>query len=189
MKRAQEPVRQSRGLQRNCRYSPVNRGTLSCSLKVPLFTGEYPAVPLEAAALPYRLQRVFHAIPIHTEGKVLSLVMADPLDIETQNTVRLRTSMSLKIFMALEGEIQDQLDRMYGEEVGTNEKLIETLGDAFAGDDENIEHLRDLASEVPVIRLVNLIISRAVESRSKRHSYRTFRERASFALPRRWGSA
>src|SRR6185503_65377 len=32
------------------------------------------------------------------------------------------------------------------------------------GDDENIEHLRDLASEAPVIRMVNLIISRAVES-------------------------
>ena len=45
------------------------------------------------------------------------------------------------------------------------ERLIETLGEGF-GDDENIEHLRDLASEVPVIRMVNLIISRAVESRS-----------------------
>jgi general secretion pathway protein E len=139
---------------------------LSEQLKVPLFTAEYPAVPLEAAALPYRFLRAFYAIPVHIEENVLSLVMADPLDIETQNTVRLRTGMTLKIFMALEGEIQDQLDRMYGEEGGTTEKLIETLGDAFTGDDENIEHLRDLASEVPVIRLVNLIISRAVESRA-----------------------
>jgi len=139
---------------------------LSEQLKVPLFTGEYPAVPLEAAALPYRFLRAFHAIPVHIEENVLSLVMADPLDVETQNTVRLRSGMNVKIFMALEGEIQEQLDRMYGEEGGTAEKLIETLGDAFAGDDENIEHLRDLASEVPVIRLVNLIISRAVESRA-----------------------
>jgi general secretion pathway protein E len=74
--------------------------------------------------------------------------------------------MNLKIFIALEGEIQGQLDRMYGEEGSPSDKLIETLGEGFAGDDENIEHLRDLASEVPVIRLVNLIISRAVESRA-----------------------
>ena len=40
------------------------------------------------------------------------------------------------------------------------------MTDVFAADDENIEHLRDPASEVPVIRMVNLIISRAVESRS-----------------------
>src|SRR5438876_2827667 len=139
---------------------------LSEQLKVPLFAGEYPAVPIEAAALPYRFLRAFYAIPVHIEENVLSLVVADPLDIETLNSVRLRTGMKLKIFMALEGEIQDQLDRMYGEEGGTSEKLIETLGDALVGDDENIEHLRDLASEVPVIRLVNLIISRAVESRA-----------------------
>src|SRR6202008_2659573 len=47
----------------------------------------------------------------------------------------------------------------------SSEKLIETLGD-FSGDNENIEHLRDLASEAPVIRLVNLVISRAIESRA-----------------------
>ena len=37
---------------------------LSEQLKVPLFTGEYPAVPLDAAALPYRFLRAFHAIPV-----------------------------------------------------------------------------------------------------------------------------
>ncbi len=139
---------------------------VSEQLKVPIFSGEYPAVPVEAAGLPFRFLRAFHAIPVHIEDDVISLVMADPLDMETQNAVRLRTGLKLQIFMALESEIQDQLDRLYGDETGSSEKLIETLGDALAGDEENIEHLRDLASEVPVIRLVNLIISRAVESRA-----------------------
>jgi general secretion pathway protein E len=68
--------------------------------------------------------------------------------------------------LGAEGEIQAQLDRLYGgEEENSSEKLIETLGDLGA-DTENIEHLRDLASEAPVIRLVNLIISRAIESRA-----------------------
>lgn len=138
---------------------------LSEQLKVPIFTGEYPAVPVESTGLPFRFLRAFCAIPVHVESGVLSLVMADPLDVETQNAVRLRTGHSVRVFIALEGEILEQLDRLYGDEENSNEKLIETLGDTF-GDDENIEHLRDLASEVPVIRLVNLIISRAVESRA-----------------------
>ena len=58
------------------------------------------------------------------------------------------------------------MEKLYGGEESSEGNLIETLGDGFGGDDENIEHLRDLASEVPVIRMVNLIISRAVESRS-----------------------
>src|ERR1051326_1422954 len=43
---------------------------------------------------------------------------------------------------------------------------MEKVGEGLASDDENIEPRRDLASETPVIRMVNLIISRAVESRS-----------------------
>ena len=54
-------------------------------------------------------------------------------------------------------------ESLYGEE-GGDETLIETLGDGLADDD--IDQLRDLASEAPVIRMVNLIISRAVESRA-----------------------
>jgi general secretion pathway protein E len=139
---------------------------LSDQLKIPIFSGEYPAVPIEADRLPFRFLRAFNAIPVHLENNVLTLVMADPLDVETQNTIRLRTGFSLQIFFAAEADVQIQLDRLYGgEEENSSDKLIETMGD-FGTDDENIEHLRDLASEAPVIRLVNLIISRAIESRA-----------------------
>ncbi len=139
---------------------------LSDQLKIPLFNGEYPAVPIEADRLPFRFLRAFNVIPVHLENNLLTLVMADPLDVETQNTIRLRTGFAPHVFLAAEGEIQMQLERLYGgEEENSSEKLIETLGDIGA-DTENIEHLRDLASEAPVIRLVNLIISRAIESRA-----------------------
>jgi general secretion pathway protein E len=140
--------------------------TLSEQLQIPLFRGEYPAVPVEATKLPYRFLRTFHAIPVHVESDVLSLVMSDPLDLETQSAVRLRTGFKLAIHLGAESEVQEQLEKLYGSDADSGEKLIETIGEAFGTDDENIEHLRDLASEVPVIRMVNLIISRAVESRS-----------------------
>ena len=139
--------------------------TISDQLKVPVFGGEYPAVPIEPDRLPFRFLRTFNVIPVHLENNILTLVLADPLDLETQNSIRLRTGFALQIFLASEAEIQAQLERLYGGEENTTEKLIETLGD-FGADDENIEHLRDLASEAPVIRLVNLIISRAIESRA-----------------------
>ena len=139
--------------------------TISDQLKVPVFGADYPAVPVEPDRLPFRFLRTFNVIPVHLENNILTLVLADPQDLETQNSIRLRTGFALQIFLASEAEIQAQLDRLYGGEENTTEKLIETLGD-FGADDENIEHLRDLASEAPVIRLVNLIISRAIESRA-----------------------
>ena len=139
---------------------------VSDQLKIPIFDGEYPAVPIEADRLPFRFLRAFNVIPVHLENGVLRIVMADPLDLETQNSIRLRTGFALQVFLGVEAEIQAQLERLHGgDDENSTEKLIETLGD-FGAEDENIEHLRDLASEAPVIRLVNLMISRAIESRA-----------------------
>src|SRR5215471_8666887 len=139
---------------------------LSEQLKIEIFSGEFPAVPIEPTKLPYRFLRAYLTVPVHCESNVLSLVMADPLDRETQSAIRLRTGFSLKIYLGTESEILDQLEKLYGGDEDETEQLIETLGESFSADDENIEHLRDLASETPVIRMVNLIMSRAVESRA-----------------------
>jgi general secretion pathway protein E len=138
---------------------------LSEQLKTPLYTGEYPAVPIEPAKLPYRFLRASRVLPVHVEEGVLSIVAADPLDTDTLTALQVRTGHSIRLFMAAESEIQSELEKLYGGDEASAQESIEALTD-FGGDDENIEHLRDLASEVPVIRMVNLIISRAVESRS-----------------------
>ena len=135
---------------------------LSEHMGVAIFSGDYPAVPIEADRLSYRFLRAATALPVHLEGDVLSLAMADPLDTETRSAIGQRTGYRLDIYLASDANIVDQLDRLYGED--DSDRLIETLGEAVGDDD--IEQLRDLASEVPVIRMVNLIISRAVESRA-----------------------
>ncbi len=135
---------------------------LSEHMGVAIFSGDYPAVPIEADRLSYRFLRAATALPVHLEGDVLSLAMADPLDTETRSAIGQRTGYRLDIYLASDANIVDQLDRLYGED--DSDRLIETLGEAIGDDD--IEQLRDLASEVPVIRMVNLIISRAVESRA-----------------------
>ncbi len=135
---------------------------LSEHMGVAIFSGDYPAVPIEADRLSYRFLRAATALPVHLEGDVLSLAMADPLDTETRSAIGQRTGYRLEIYLASAANIVDQLDRLYGED--DSDRLIETLGEAVGDDD--IEQLRDLASEVPVIRMVNLIISRAVESRA-----------------------
>ena len=116
--------------------------TLSDQLGIPVFTDEFPAVPVEPASLPYRFLRTSRVLPVHLEGNVLSLVMADPLDTETQSAVRLRTSHDIRVFLAAESQIAEELERLYGGEENPEQKLIETLGEGFSTDDENIEQHR-----------------------------------------------
>jgi len=136
----------------------------------PLILAEqFPAVPLELEKLSYKFLKQFKVLPLDLEDKVLTVAMADPSDTETLESIRLFTGYETKIHLGLEHEISDALERFYGNGESGLGKSIDT-GDTLSGEDldegQDIEHLRDMASEVPVIRMVNLMISRAVERRS-----------------------
>ena len=68
--------------------------------------------------------------------------------------------------VALRSEIDDLIERWYGQGRSAMGAIVENRRRRERGDLDDVEHLRDLASEAPVIRLVNLVIQRAVELRA-----------------------
>ncbi len=144
---------------------------ISDQQQAPLITSaEFPAVPIEVQTLSYKFMKQFKLLPLDLEGNCLTLAMADPSDTETLDSVRLFSGYEVKVRFGLENEIVETLERLYGAGNGNASRVIdgdtELTGVDYTGGDENIEHLRDMASEAPVIRLVNVIISRAVERRA-----------------------
>ena len=134
---------------------------LSEQLGLPLATIGEPVSAPELEGIPARFMRGSFVLPLAIEDGALTLAMADPLDFETINAVRALTKLEVNPRIAGEQEILDAIDRFYGE----GERQSSTL-DFEAGDEENLEHLRDMASEAPVIRLVNSMIAQAVEKRA-----------------------
>ena len=121
-----------------------------------------PAVSPETEKLSPRFLRQFCCLPLALQDSSLTLAMADPLDFETLAAVRAFTGLRIDPMIAFEQEILDAIDRYYGESDRGN--AAEFVGDGQAAED--LEHLRDMASEAPVIRLVNAMISQAVEKRA-----------------------
>src|SRR3984957_3061704 len=136
---------------------------LSDQLGVPLAAVDQPPpVTPEIDGLSARFMRQCRFIPIRVEDSTLSIAMADPLDFETIAAVRGFSGLKVTTALAAEQEILDAIDKYYGEaEKQTTDSEIESTQ---AGED--LEHLRDMASEAPVIRLVNAMIAQAVEKRA-----------------------
>ncbi len=136
---------------------------LSDQLSLPLVNieGPPPAAP-EIEGMSERFLRQCRAFPIALSDSTLTLAMADPLDFETIATVRSFCGFEIQTVLAAEQEIVDAIDKYYGE--SDRQTLLP------GGDDEqataDLEHLRDMASEAPVIRLVNAMIADAVEKRA-----------------------
>jgi general secretion pathway protein E len=134
---------------------------LAEQLQVPLMTIEGPpAASPELETLSPKFLRQFRFMPVALHDHTVMLAMADPLDFETRSTVASCTGLSVQASLAPEQEILDAIDRYYGQ------NKDETEVAATIGDTDDLEHLRDMASEAPVIRLVNAMIASAVEKRA-----------------------
>ena len=137
---------------------------LSDQLGVPLAVLDSPP-PLtpETEGLTPRFLRQFKCLPVSLDDSTLTLAMADPLDFETISVIKSVTGLKVKTALATDQEIHDAIEKYYGEEEAPESVRIDDP-DALQADD--LEHLRDMASEAPVIRLVNAMIAQAVEKRA-----------------------
>ncbi|MGA2877350.1 MAG: type II secretion system ATPase GspE [Bryobacteraceae bacterium] len=137
---------------------------LSEQLEVPLISIDSPPfVSAETEALSPRFLRQFRCLPMSRDDHTITLAMADPLDVETIAAVRHCTGLKISTVLAPEQEIIDAIDKYYGESAARAEADFEFQAGEMS---EDLEHLRDMASEAPVIRLVNAIIASAVEKRA-----------------------
>jgi general secretion pathway protein E len=137
---------------------------LSEQLGLPLAKIEGPpAVSPEIERLSPRFLRHARVLPLRMDGSALVLAMADPLDFETLAAVRATTGLKVQAEIALETEIAEAIDRYYGE--AEKQSALE-FGAELEESAADLEHLRDMASEAPVIRLVNAMIAQAVEKRA-----------------------
>ena len=135
---------------------------LAEQLQVPVLTLDGPpAVSPELETLAPRFLRQFRCLPVALHDHTVTLAMADPLDFETRNAVESSTGLTVLAGIALEQEILDSIDRYYGQTAKNEAELASPVGES-----EDLEHLRDMASEAPVIRLVNAMIGQAVEQRA-----------------------
>jgi general secretion pathway protein E len=106
-------------------------------------------------------------VPIKVEGRDLVVAITDPTDLSRLHALELAAGLHIRPVLAKEKEITARIEALfaisYSTEASAGSAAREIQG---AVDDEDVAHLRDMASEVPVIRLVNQLLVRALESRA-----------------------
>jgi general secretion pathway protein E len=131
---------------------------------------DLPKVPFVLDGISSRFIRENKIIPLEMKNNVLKVVMANPEDLMSIDALRVATSADIMVY-ACDGQvIEDYISRFYEQETQNINRIIEDLGERgiefLREEEEDIGHLKDLASEAPIIRLVNMFITRAVESRA-----------------------
>ena len=121
-------------------------------------------------ALPLDLMLKHHFVPVQEREGALWLAMADPLDIPTQDLLRLRLKRPLRFAGAPLAQIQEVLKKSE-----SGQKVMDEAGEALKVqvlheedlDDEvlDLERLTD-KDEAPIVRLVDTTIFNALQRRA-----------------------
>jgi len=127
---------------------------------------DYPDEALFVDRLRPKFLRKVHSLPIAESAERAVLAMVDPLDVFTRNAVSAAIGRPVAVAVAVPIELEAALDRLYSEPVaeGDGEAMLDEVVADDEPAEEYAERLKDLASEAPVIRLVNQMIARAVET-------------------------
>ena len=141
---------------------------LSTQLKLPLVQpADYPDTPVTNGGVSARFLKESRAIPLFEDEQGLTVAMANPTDDYVLAALRLATGKAVWPRVAIPSEWEAAFERLYGSGRSAMGQIVDSIGLADnLTDEEQIQHLKDLASEAPVIRLVNLMTARAVESRA-----------------------
>lgn len=125
---------------------------------------DYPDTPVLPEEVSLRFLKENHVVGIAADDNKITVVVMDPEKAFIEQSLRLMCNTEIELKIGVLSNIDKALERQYGDGKSQMGQITDNLGDSESLDD--IEHLKDLASEAPVIRMVNLVFQRALDSKA-----------------------
>jgi general secretion pathway protein E len=101
--------------------------------------------------------------PVSVDAGVLTVATSDPLNPVIVDDLRQSTGLEVRVVVSSPEAITEAIDRTYEGAASPLQRIVEGMEDDRVGDgDEDVNHLRDMAFEAPVVRLVNLLVENAI---------------------------
>jgi general secretion pathway protein E len=122
---------------------------------------DFPKERVELEEISTRFLRDSKAVPLSATDREVEVAFVDPLDGYAPTALSFALGRKIVARVARASDLEAALDRLYGAlDRGEND---ETDSEA---DEADLERLKDLASDAPIVRAVNNLITRAAEARA-----------------------
>ena len=128
-----------------------------------LFRGELPIPAPIVGNLSAKYLRQYLICPVSVETGVLTVASADPLNPLVVDDLRQATGCQIRLAVSPPAAIIEAIERTYEDGASPLQRIVRGIDDEHGPQDqEDVNQLRDMAAEAPVVRLVNLIIEGAI---------------------------
>lgn len=145
---------------------------ISRQMQLAKYTAErFPVDPRLSEVIPAEMALRSKLVPLSKEGSLIRVAMTDPLDVSAIEDVEIFKNCEVEPVICTERELGYLTSAVYGMGVGSEGVLqsIESMRDegevttrSPEFEDVKVSSLEDMASEAPVVRFVNSLLSQAV---------------------------
>ena len=122
---------------------------------------DYAAIAVCDEPISARFLRERLVFPAKEETGRIELVMMDPGDTVAVESIRFAFGVPVDPVVGVRSDIERAIDTMYGNRKTESGNIADDVGSEDDFSDIDVDQLRDMASEAPVIRLVNLLLQNA----------------------------
>lgn len=129
----------------------------------------FPDAPIDVPGLSRDYLLRHRLVPLRADGKTCRVAMDAPQDDFLIKAMILSTGLRIEPCIATETDLRNALQRLYLDAVLDPDPALDDTRfteDTAGAEGEFVEHLKDLASEAPVITLVNRIVARVIDLRA-----------------------
>jgi general secretion pathway protein E len=107
--------------------------------------------------------RQYVVCPVSADGSVLTVATTEPFNPVVVDDLQQATGLSVRLVLSPAEGILELIDRTYDGAASPLQRLVDGIEDERGPEgEEDVNTLRDMAFEAPVVRLVNLLIENAV---------------------------
>lgn len=125
---------------------------------------DYPVDTAAVMLVSDTLSRRNLALPIGWEGDRLVVAMADPSNVFAIDDIRHVTGRDVKAVVATRASIQSALDKYH--RLDTDAENISAQAASTMEAEEDLSHIREVVEDAPIVKLVNVVITQAVNDRA-----------------------
>ncbi|MGE5380401.1 MAG: GspE/PulE family protein [Methylocystaceae bacterium] len=142
--------------------------TLEFVLGVPhVQLGKMNIDPEAVKLIPAQMARAHQVLPVSISNGILTLAMADPLNYQAIDDVRMYTRLDIVPVLASQRDMDTAIRQYMALKVDSRvEKLITELGQEDKKSVRQDDHLVEVEDDAPVIRMVTSLITQAVQGRA-----------------------
>jgi len=127
---------------------------------------KYVIDPSLSQYIPENIAQRYNAVPLSRDGDTLKVVMSDPSDLLAIDDMEMTSNLRVKPMIATRSEISRVMSQIYEGTENTSE-VFESLDYYKSESDEpELDELKRMVEDAPIVRLTNMIITQAIQERA-----------------------